>query len=384
MMMKRCLWSVVPFIFLSLSACAIISYRAIDNVDDYILPCQKSGLEVAKECLLTLKENSQTRVSFYNDQTLEEMYVEEINRASGKILKKVEKKYVSDKEVTILINSIIREEISNGSKKFDFANDASVSDSYGSIVDDDQELSYMSDLAGRSINHSQMNDGYIRFGADYAEKKKVFEKKLSLKITNGDFKKSPIRKDKLLVLDYKRHPRVNTNSVTTAVELEGRLETVEGILIKRYSAKAEETEGFGLPSAYSSSNEATCISSVKAFQKALFDVFNEIAKDNIDELQKLAKKKHDDKIKAIKESARLLFKKEKDLLVGKYGEKQTHLILERRIGIGMTKEALIASWGKPRDTNKSVGPWGVHSQYVYRSAYVYIENGKVISWQTRK
>lgn len=381
--MKRCFLSTIPFVFLSLSACAIISYRAIDNVDDYIFPCPKSAQEVAKECLLVLKE--QTEVHFYNNQTLEEMYVGVINKASGENLKQAEKKHTSDEEAAI-VNSIEREEIANGAKKFDFANDVSVSAPYESGMGANCELPLLRAVAEDALisRHTTMMDEYLRFGDDHYKKKKVFEKNLFLKITNGDFNESAVRKDKLLVVDYRRSPRVEENSVTTSVELEASLETVEGVLIKQYSARAEETEWFGFPSAYSSSNNATCISSVKAFQKALFNVFSQIAKDNIDELQERAKKKHDERIKTIKESARLQFKKKKDLLLKKYGEKQAYLILEKRIGLGMTKEALIESWGKPRNINESTGPWGVHRQYVYRSAYVYVENGSVVSWQIEK
>lgn len=59
-------------------------------------------------------------------------------------------------------------------------------------------------------------------------------------------------------------------------------------------------------------------------------------------------------------------------------------ILEGRIILGMTREMIIASWGKPDDINRHVGSWGVKEQFVYssysRRAYVYIENGKLTSW----
>jgi len=63
-------------------------------------------------------------------------------------------------------------------------------------------------------------------------------------------------------------------------------------------------------------------------------------------------------------------------------------ISRREIKIGMSEQALIASWGKPTKINKTVGNLGVHKQYIYGSyskyekpKYVYIDNGKVTSWQ---
>ena len=40
-----------------------------------------------------------------------------------------------------------------------------------------------------------------------------------------------------------------------------------------------------------------------------------------------------------------------------------------------------ASWGKPDDINRSVGPWGVHEQWVYGYKYLYFEDGSLTSWQ---
>ncbi len=60
-------------------------------------------------------------------------------------------------------------------------------------------------------------------------------------------------------------------------------------------------------------------------------------------------------------------------------------ILKGEIRLGMTKEQVEVSWGKPRDINKSVGSWGVHEQWIYRkfshSTYLYFENGILTSWQ---
>jgi len=60
--------------------------------------------------------------------------------------------------------------------------------------------------------------------------------------------------------------------------------------------------------------------------------------------------------------------------------------------LGMTPAEVVASIGKPYDINKTTGSWGVHEQWVMcapnsfrdrRYGYVYFENGKVTSWQSR-
>ena len=63
-------------------------------------------------------------------------------------------------------------------------------------------------------------------------------------------------------------------------------------------------------------------------------------------------------------------------------------ILSNKIQLGMNKKQVIASWGKPRDINKSVGSWGVHEQWIYgeygtiyKVYYLYFENGILTSWQ---
>ena len=57
------------------------------------------------------------------------------------------------------------------------------------------------------------------------------------------------------------------------------------------------------------------------------------------------------------------------------------LVRQNRIQLGMNRAELLASWGNPPDWNRSVGPWGVHIQYVYGNSYVYVENGFVTSYQ---
>ena len=55
------------------------------------------------------------------------------------------------------------------------------------------------------------------------------------------------------------------------------------------------------------------------------------------------------------------------------------------IMIGMTKEQVIASWGRPRDINRTVTRYSTREQWVYGefpySTYIYFENNILTSWQ---
>lgn len=95
-------------------------------------------------------------------------------------------------------------------------------------------------------------------------------------------------------------------------------------------------------------------------------------------------------------------------LEGKYEIYVANRIYNKSVWIGMTKRMAIDSWGVPSDTNKSIGEWGTHEQWVYRpkdpatkilldagmdisdiyvpdrfkkSKYLYFENGKLTSIQ---
>lgn len=89
----------------------------------------------------------------------------------------------------------------------------------------------------------------------------------------------------------------------------------------------------------------------------------------------------------------MVSEKEKTLLrqeiIGRHPEWPEDIkttVLEGNIKIGMTEEQVLASWGKPDRVNRSVGIWGVHEQWIYEVSYynqiyVYVENGKLSSWQ---
>lgn len=58
-------------------------------------------------------------------------------------------------------------------------------------------------------------------------------------------------------------------------------------------------------------------------------------------------------------------------------------IRQRRPVLGMNACAIIAAFGRPDRSNKSVGSYGEHYQVIYEQPklYLYVENGKLTSWQ---
>jgi len=74
-----------------------------------------------------------------------------------------------------------------------------------------------------------------------------------------------------------------------------------------------------------------------------------------------------------------------DLISGKntFSNEEMRLISNRRIRQGMSELAAYCSWGFPVRSNDSSGSWGWHRQAILRNdRYLYIENGKLESWQT--
>ncbi len=56
-------------------------------------------------------------------------------------------------------------------------------------------------------------------------------------------------------------------------------------------------------------------------------------------------------------------------------------IKHEEVVLGMTRDEAKLSWGEPKDINRTVGPWGVHEQWVYGSTYLYFKNGILTSFQ---
>ncbi|MCJ7812236.1 hypothetical protein MUP95_02815, partial [bacterium] len=56
-------------------------------------------------------------------------------------------------------------------------------------------------------------------------------------------------------------------------------------------------------------------------------------------------------------------------------------ILNGTVILGMTKDMVIAIWGFPNDTNRTVTTYGTHEQLVYPDIYFYFEDGILTSLQ---
>ncbi len=74
--------------------------------------------------------------------------------------------------------------------------------------------------------------------------------------------------------------------------------------------------------------------------------------------------------------ALFILKEYKESLEKIYGKKLVQEAINGNIKIGMPKELVIVSWGKPDDINYS----SYGEQWVYSGQYVYIEKGKVTGW----
>lgn len=76
-------------------------------------------------------------------------------------------------------------------------------------------------------------------------------------------------------------------------------------------------------------------------------------------------------------------RREEARLIKKWGKKTVKAIMEEKVFIGMTKAQVKASWGSPKDINRSVGSWGVHEQWIYGDfgPYLYFENGRLTAFQ---
>lgn len=65
----------------------------------------------------------------------------------------------------------------------------------------------------------------------------------------------------------------------------------------------------------------------------------------------------------------------------KWSEKTWNAIKKNEVFIGMNKDMVLLSWGKPSDINRTIGSWGTHEQWVYHSGYLYFENDKLTAIQ---
>ena len=107
--------------------------------------------------------------------------------------------------------------------------------------------------------------------------------------------------------------------------------------------------------------------------------------DGIITTRALKKSRTEFRVAAEKELAKEREKEEearKSALIWLYGTEEGTAIYENKIWIGMSREQLLESWGRPWDINRTVYSWGVHEQFCYPgSRFVYVEDGEVTSWQ---
>lgn len=67
------------------------------------------------------------------------------------------------------------------------------------------------------------------------------------------------------------------------------------------------------------------------------------------------------------------------------GDEETwDLITQGKIKIGMSEDNLKLSWGLPKKINETVVAGEVSKQFIYTDQYVYVANGKVISFQSSR
>lgn len=61
----------------------------------------------------------------------------------------------------------------------------------------------------------------------------------------------------------------------------------------------------------------------------------------------------------------------------RYSRREIEAIVNKRIFVGMSEDALVYSWGRPSKINRS--SYG-SDQWVYSTQYVYVDNGRVDGW----
>lgn len=98
------------------------------------------------------------------------------------------------------------------------------------------------------------------------------------------------------------------------------------------------------------------------------------------------KRAEEDRIRAaIRDAEAMKLESERVVLerkyIRKYGASTYNKLKAGKIWIGITREMAIIALGGPSEINRTVGLWGIHEQWVYKSVYLYFENGKLSSYQ---
>lgn len=96
------------------------------------------------------------------------------------------------------------------------------------------------------------------------------------------------------------------------------------------------------------------------------------------------KQKEEERLKEIARQRNIKEKQiEEKSLISKYGLTNYKKLKQGVFWLGINEEMAIISLGGPDEINRTVGSWGVHSQWVYneKKLYLYFENGKLTSYQ---
>lgn len=128
-------------------------------------------------------------------------------------------------------------------------------------------------------------------------------------------------------------------------------------------------------------------------QEMKLEIFNKeeqarirkIKQDRIENEKQLAEKQQKEadilKEQKFKDEQKIEAQRRKSDLIKRYGLKDGQKVFDGKIWIGMSKEMLLQSWGKPDDINRTVTSSSVWEQWVYGKRYVYLENNILTSWQ---
>lgn len=131
-------------------------------------------------------------------------------------------------------------------------------------------------------------------------------------------------------------------AITSNIQLNVKVENIDDLFIKEYSTKSQHTEYVAPYYGYLNQNKAMTVSKSKAFQKAIFNILEQISNDDLDLLQEQILKNKKEEEQRIQNE---IEQQRKVRLITVYGEKLANIILNKQIFIGMPESALIESWG---------------------------------------
>ena len=93
------------------------------------------------------------------------------------------------------------------------------------------------------------------------------------------------------------------------------------------------------------------------------------------------KTEYDAEVKEKKERLKSLRAQLKKKYITLYGQNFGTLVAEKKVAIGMSKEMVVSSWGKPNDINRTITAKSTSEQWVFTNSYLYFENGVLTTIQ---